>query len=228
MSPLSLTAALAADPAAEDLDPADRLHPAERHRRRALHDADDLLDQIEHLRMAGVRACPATLAEAIRRLHLRLGRVDGGRPRTVRAAHGLVFAAQARLMAANPRLPRPRPQPERPVGVSRISVLRQGGGAWKFLALPPPPPADDASALLAWRSLIEETVGRALDRWASAQDQAVAAAREREGALAALHRARAAWRNYWDLRCEADGLMARARRLPAAHRIEIDGAGRDR
>ncbi len=188
---------------------------AEDHRRRMLAESDRLLERVEELRLAGQRICPAGLSDAVRMLHVRLGRVDGGRPRTVRAAHDLLFAAQARLMAANPRNARPRPQPERPAGVPRISVLRQGG-AWKFLALPPPPPAIGPAAQAEWRRLVDLTVQRALDRWACAQDQAVGAARDRDGAVRALHRATAAWRNYWELRCEADALLARARRLAAA------------
>src|SRR5438105_6652941 len=187
---------------------------AEAHRRRLLADSDDLLEQIERLRMAGVRTCPPPLADTVRRLHLVLGRVDAARPRTVRAAHNLVFAAQARLMAGNRRSPRPRPQPERPAGVPRVSLLRRGGGAWKFLALPPPPLSVDPSAVVEWQALVDLTVQRALDRWAGAQDRAVSAARERRGAVRALHRARAAWRNYWELCCEAEVLLRR-RRPPA-------------
>jgi hypothetical protein len=183
----------------------------EDHRRRMLAESDRLLDRVERLRLAGQKLCPALLSDAVRVLQVQLGRLDGARPRTVRAAHNLLFGLQARLMAANPRNLRPRPQPDRPVGVSRISILRQGG-AWKFLALPPPPPpaGGHASGAAEWLRLIDLTVQRALDRWASAQDQAVGAARDRKGAIRALHRARAAWRNYWELRCEAEALWARA------------------
>ncbi len=187
---------------------------AEDHRRRMLAESDRLLERVELLRLAGQRLCPAGLSDAVRTLHVRLGRVGGGRPRTVRAAHDLLFLVQARLMAANPRNARPRPQPDRPAGVPRVSVLRQGG-AWKFLALPPPPPSTGPAAHVEWQRLVDLTVQRAQDRWACAQDQAVGAARDRAGAVGALHRARAAWRNYWELRCEAEALLARAGRRAA-------------
>jgi hypothetical protein len=182
---------------------------ADAHRRRLLADSDHLLEQVEQLRLGDGTVCPPDLAEAVRSLQLRLGRAEASRPRTVRAAHHLVFAVQARLMSANPRNLQPRPQPDRPAGVPRVTVLRQGG-AWKFLALPAPPAGDGPGAQAEWLQLIRLTVQRALDRWSCAQDQAVNAARAREGALGALQRARAAWRNYWDLRCEAEALLSRA------------------
>lgn len=177
------------------------------HRRQMLSESDTLLLQVEELRLADRGACPPTLADAVRSLQLRLGRVDAQHPRTVRAAHRLVFAVQARLMAANPRNPQPRAELDRPTGQPTITILRQGG-AWKFLALPPRPPSTEPSAHEEWRQLVELTVQRALDRWACAQDEAVDAARTGDGAVAALSRARAAWRNYWDLRCEAEVLLS--------------------
>jgi hypothetical protein len=194
---------------------------AEVHRRRMLAESDALLERVEELRLADQAVCPRDLADDVRSLQLRLGRVPADRPRTVRAAHHLVFAVQAGLMAANPAHPRPRSLPGRPVGVPRLTVLRQGG-AWKFLALPPPPPAVEPAAVADWWHRVQLTVGRALDRWACAQDQAVRAARSREGAVCAVHRSRAAWRNYWELRCEVDRLMAMAsasRRDAAAARV---------
>ena len=176
------------------------------HRRQMLAESDALLFQVEELELADSAACPPALAEAVRALQRRLGRVDAHDPRTVRAAHRLVFAVQARLMAANPRNPQPRAELDRPIGQPTIAILRQGG-AWKFLALPPRPPSAEPSAQGEWRQLVELTVQRALDRWACAQDEAVNAARTGDGASRALARARAAWRNYWDLRCEADVLF---------------------
>lgn len=187
---------------------------ADAHRRRMLADSDHLLEQVEQLRLDDGTVCPPDLAEAVRSLQLRLGRAEASRPRTVRAAHHLVFAVQARLMAANPRNLQPRPQPDRPAGMPRVTILRQGG-AWKFLALPAPPTGDEPTAQAEWLQLIRLTVQRALDRWSCAQDQAVNAARAREGAVGALQRARAAWRNYWELRCEAEALLSR---VPAAAR----------
>src|SRR5262245_30459277 len=177
------------------------------HRRQMLAESDTLLDEVEELRLTDQGACPPALAEAIRSLQLRLGRVDAYDPRTVRAAHRLVFAVQARLMAANPRNPQPRAELDRPSGQPRIAILRRGG-AWKFLALPPRPPSTEPSAQGEWRQLVELTVQRALDRWACAQDEAVDAARSGDGAVRALSRSRAAWRNYWDLRCEAETLLS--------------------
>jgi hypothetical protein len=191
------------------LDRPDR-DAAEAHRRQMLDESDALLDLVEQLRLAERTVCPPGLAEAVRALQLRLGRLEAGRPRTVRAAQNLVFSVQARLMASNPRLPRPSPQPERPAGQPRVAVLRLGG-AWKFLALPPPPASAGPGDQADWRQLVEATVQRALDRWAAAQDRAVWAARAREAAAPALHRAAAAWRNYWELRCEADSLLVPAR-----------------
>jgi acetyl-CoA synthetase len=202
---------------------ADTPDAAEDHRRRMLAESDRILEQVEELRLADQRLCPPLLAEAIRSLLLGLGRLPADRPRTVRAAHHMVFAVQGRLMAANPRQPRPRAQPGRPTGVPRLTVLRQGG-AWKFLALPPPPPGVEPAVVADWRHLVELTVGRALDRWACAQDQAVQAARARHGAGRAVHRAHAAWRNYWELRCEAETLLTRVARPRSAQRAEAGPA----
>ena len=198
---------------------------ADSHRRQMLAESDALLLQVEDLELADRAGCPPALAEAIRSLQLRLGRVDTHHPRTVRAAHRLVFAVQARLMAANPRNPQPRTELDRPTGQPTIAVLRQGG-AWKFLALPARPPSTEPAAQGQWRQLVELTVQRALDRWACAQDEAVDAARTGDDASRALARARAAWRNYWDLRCEAEvllsprrqGLSARPAGAPRARR----------
>ncbi|HXM58188.1 MAG TPA: hypothetical protein VOB72_22505, partial [Candidatus Dormibacteraeota bacterium] len=190
------------------VDTFDALDAAEVHRRGMLAESDALLERIEDLRLAGRAGCPPDLADAVRSLLIRLGRLPANRPQSVRAAHHMVFAIQARLMAANPRHPRPRALPGRPTGLARLTVLRPGA-SWKFLALPPPPPAAaEADTASAWGQLIQLTVARALDRWACAQDQAVRTARARESAAAqAVHRSRAAWRNYWELRCEAESLL---------------------
>src|SRR5579884_3728986 len=183
-----------------------RFHPAdpaaERRRRLLLEQSDRLLDRLEELRLAGRHLLPPALAEAVHRLQLRLGQ-PAARPRTLRAAHQLVFAAQQRLMAANPRHPRPRPHLGRAQGTARVAPLA-GGATWKFLTLPAPAPGRPGAE---WRELVEATVERALDRWALAQAQAVAAARARRGVGPALARARAAWSNYWELRCEAEALL---------------------
>jgi hypothetical protein len=49
-------------------------------------------------------------------------------------------------------------------------------------------------------------VQRALDRWTAAQERAIRSARAGEGAVLAVRRAAAAWRNYWELHCEAETL----------------------
>ena len=186
---------------------------AESYRRKLLAESDTLLGQVEELRLGDRNACPPTLSEAIRSLQLRLGRVDAHHPHTVRAAHRLVFAVQARLMAANPRNPQPRAPLDRPPGQPTVAVLRQGS-AWKFLTLPPRPPSTEPAGQAEWRLLVDLTVQRALDRWTCAQDEAVNAARTGVGTTTAVSRARAAWRNYWDLRCEAETLLSQRPERP--------------
>jgi hypothetical protein len=196
-----------------DLDLDAPAHAAEHHRRRMLAEADYLLDQVEELRLAKLHAVPPALGDAVRSLQVRLGRCDAGRPRTVRAAQHLVFAVQARLMAANPRNPQPRHPAGRPSGTPHIAPLRQGG-AWKFLVLPPRPALSkrDDEFEADWRRHASLTVQRALDRWSCAQAQAVVAARLGRDAVAAVRRAQAGWTNYWELRCEAEELINRASR----------------
>lgn len=199
-------------------------------RRRVLAESDALLDRVEELRLADQPVCPPALAEAIRSLQLRIGRIDAHHPRTLGAAHRLVLAVQARLLAANPRNPRPATQLDRPAGQPTVMALRQGG-AWKFLALPPRPPSTEAKAQAEWRLLVELTVQRALDRWVCAQDEAVSAARKGDSAARAVARACAAWRNYWDLRCEAErllrpGQLGGARVAPAGGLSAPSGASR--
>lgn len=200
------------------LDPVDDAEAAEVHRRWLLAESDRLLDRLEELRLQGDRALPEALAEAVRRLHLRLGQARVGRPRTVAGAQELVFAAQQRLMDANPRNRQPRRAAGRPGGSPVVARL-EGGVTWKFLTLPPRPPEADED----WQKLVELTVERALDRWCLAQDRAVAAARAREGALAAISQAQAAWANYWELRCEAEALFlppAQVIRLPVERHLQ--------
>jgi hypothetical protein len=79
-----------------------------------------------------------------------------------------------------------------------------GGGSWKHLVLPPIAAIPTAE----WRALVDATLERALDRWAYTQHHAAQAARERSGARQALARARVAWNNYWELREEAERLLA--------------------
>ncbi len=177
---------------------------SEVHRRLTLARSDEVLDRLELLRMADQVAVPQSLRDAIRALQLRLGRVDApASPRTLRAAQHLVFSVQQQLMAANPRNPNPRPHVGRPGGMPQLKSLPKGG-RWKFLTLPPRTPKLDERE---WLSLIDLTVERAFDRWAYSQHQARRAARHRQGAIAALTAARAAWENYWELACEAEKLL---------------------
>jgi len=180
------------------------------HRRRLLEQSDRLLDRVEQLRLMEQGSVPPTLAAAVRALQLRLGQVDPARPRTVRAAQNLVFAVQQRLMAANPRSPQPRSHPGRAAGSPRVARL-PAGGCWKLLSLPPRGAGQGDED---WRELVALTVTRALDRWSWAQGRAVGAARDRRGEAPRLvTRARVAWANYWELRCEAEALLGEP--LPA-------------
>src|SRR3989441_8127161 len=152
-------------------------HEAVEDRRRSLMaESDCLLDDVERLRLDDEVEVPQRLREAIRALHVRLGRSDPPTPpSTLHAAHDLVFAVQQRLMAANPKHPRPNRHAGRPEGQPVIAVVRDGG-LWKLLTLPPPP---GGAADEAWLELVDCTVERAWDRWCYAQQHAVRAAQER-------------------------------------------------
>jgi hypothetical protein len=188
---------------------------SELHRRRLLAQSDRLLDRVEQLRLMEQRTVPPALAAAVRTLQVRLGQTDPARPRTARAAQNLVFAVQQRLMAANPRAPQPRAHPGRAAGSPRIASLPDAG-RWKLLSLPPRGAAQDDEE---WRELVALTVTRALDRWSWAQGRAVGAARDRpREAPRLVARARVAWANYWELRCDAEVLLGE--RLPATGRAQ--------
>ncbi|MBJ7600164.1 hypothetical protein [Candidatus Nephthysia bennettiae] len=195
---------------------------AELVRREMLAHADRLLDAVEELRLAQESSLPPTLREAIRSLQLRIDRAESSNPRTVRAAQLLVFAVQQRLMAANPRHRHPRSHLGRAGGTPRVTTVERGV-EWKELTLPPAAPAGQSGpstpAALPWSRQVELVVERAFDRWSLAQNQAVAAARSSQEAGPAVARARAAWSNYWDLRCEAERLL-----LPALASSERNSA----
>jgi hypothetical protein len=195
----------------------DRHDPAEQRRRRLLNESDELLDNLEVLRLKDQTRVPARLRRAIGELQKRLGRADPPpSPSTLRAAHELVLSVQQRLMAANPRNTLPRAHPGRALGQPVITRIK-GGARWKFLSLPPPPLGGPDSS---WLSLVEDTVDRACDRWAYAQHQVTRAARDGIGLEIAMAMARAAWRNYWELRVEAERLRLSLRVAPGpeAHR----------
>jgi len=194
----------------------------EERRRSLMAESDCLLDDVERLRLDDHVAVPQQLGEAIRSLQVRLGRTDPPLPpSTLHAAHDLVFAVQQRLMAANPKHPRPNRHAGRPGGQPVITLVRESS-LWKLLTLPPSP-SGEADA--AWLELVDSTVERAWDRWCYAQQHAIRAARERYRPDVALAVARTAWSNYWELYLEADEIRDRVRRAtslmrpgnPAAH-----------
>jgi hypothetical protein len=169
-------------------------------------ESDSLLDDVERLRLDDHVEVPPTLRDAIRLLQVRLGRIEPPvAPSTLHAAHDLVFAVQQRLMAANPKHPRPNRHAGRPGGQPVITVIREGG-MWKLLTLPPPP---GGAVDEDWLELVECTVERAWDRWCYAQQHAVRAAQERYKPHVALAVARTAWSNYWELYLEAEEIRAR-------------------
>jgi hypothetical protein len=189
-----------------------RAGDGEARRRALLTESDSLLDDVEMLRLEDRTHAPLQLREAIRSLQVRLGRSDPPLPpATLRAAHDLVFAVQQRLMAANPKHPRPNRHAGRPGGQPVLTIVR-GDRKWKVLTLPPPAGGE---ADTAWLELVESTVERAWDRWCYAQQHAVRAARERYKAAAAIAVARTAWTNYWELYEEADAIRKRSWARPA-------------
>ena len=191
---------------------------AELRRRLLLAEADALLDDVEMLRLNEAPAAPPRLREAIRAMQIRLGRSNPPLPAaTLDAVHDLVFAVQQRLMAANPRIPRPLRHSGRPSGQPIVTQVRDDR-KWKLLTLPPPAPnADDAD----WLDLVDSTVERAWDRWCYAQQHAIRAARLRLGPRLALAVAAVAWDNYWALLEDAErirGVLGRpAAEIGAAH-----------
>jgi hypothetical protein len=179
---------------------------AETQRRILLVESDILLDDVETLRLRDEVEAPLRLREAIRALQIRLGRRNPPLPpATLDAAHDLVFSVQQRLMAANPKNPRPARHANRPSGQPVVMVVREDR-RWKVLSLPPPPPNGDETL---WIELVESTVERSWDRWCYAQHQAVRAARLRIKPMIALALARAAWDNYWLLAQDAERIRAR-------------------
>jgi len=176
-----------------------REEAAERRRRTLLDASDQILNEVEELRLENLRRVPEPLRRSIENLQVRLGRSDAPlSPSTLRSAHELVLAVQHRLLGSNPRSGTPRSHPGRAPGQSTMRRL-EGGSRWKLLTLPP----SSAAAGEAWTELVEGTVERALDRWQYAQHHAAVAARERSGARQALAQAAAAWANYWELTEEA-------------------------
>jgi hypothetical protein len=172
-------------------------------RRRLLLESDQLLDEVEELRLEDRIRVPERLSTAIERLQLKAGRGEASvAPATLRSAHELVLSVQYRLMSGNPRNRVTGTHLGRGAGQATVRALA-GGGSWKHLVLPPIAPAPTPE----WRALVEATLERALDRWAYCQHHAAQAARDRSGARQALARARVAWANYWELKEEAERLL---------------------
>src|SRR5437660_12923344 len=188
---------------------------AEIQRRVLLAESDLLLEGVETLRLNEALEAPLRMREAIRAMQIRLGRRNPPLPpATLHAAHDLVFAVQQRLMAANPKHPRPNRHAGRPGGQPVVMVVREEG-LWKLLTLPPPP---NGIADEGWLELIECTVERAWDRWCYAQQHAVRSAQERYKPYVAIAVARTAWSNYWELYVEAEEITARVRAGAASSR----------
>jgi hypothetical protein len=176
------------------------------HRRRLMAESDRLLDQVETLRLLDKEDAPPALREAIRQLQLRLGRTDPPLPpATLHAAHDLVFAVQQRLMAANPKHPRPNRHRGRAEGQPIVTRVHNEK-LWKVLTLPPPPNGEPDAE---WIDLVEATVERAWDRWCYAQQHALRAVRSRHQPSTALAVARIAWSNYYELMEEARRIRSR-------------------
>src|SRR5467141_2582846 len=175
-------------------------------RRSLMAESDGLLDDVERLRLDDRDEVPQQFREAICSLQIRLGRTDPPvAPATLHAAHDLVFAVQQRLMAANPKHPRPNRHAGRPGGQPVITLVRENS-LWKLLALPPPPGGEVDEE---WLELVECTVERAWDRWCYAQQHAIRAAHERYKPEVALAVALTAWSNYWELYLEAEEIRGR-------------------
>jgi hypothetical protein len=187
----------------------------EARRKSLLAESDELLDEVEQLHLDDRTEAPEPLREAIRNLQIRLGRHDPPMPAaTLRAAHDLVFAVQQRLMAANPKSPRPNRHVGRPGGQPVVTMVRDER-RWKLLTLPPPP---NNAAEDEWLELIDSTVERAWDRWCYAQQHAVRGARAHYKPLIAFAVAQTAWLNFWELYQEAERIRWRLTgRLSSGH-----------
>jgi hypothetical protein len=180
-----------------------RSDPTDGRRRELLQQSDELLEDVEVLRLGDRRRVPERLSSAIERLQLNAGRGEASiAPATLRSAHELVLSVQYRLMSGNPRNRVVGTHLGRGVGQATVRAL-VGGGSWKHLVLPPIGQLGTAE----WRTQVDDTLERALDRWSYSQHHAAEAARDRSGAKQALARARVAWTNYWELREEAERLL---------------------
>src|SRR5260370_21559062 len=125
---------------------------AEAGRRLNLALSDELLNEIEELRLVDQQALPSLLRGRIQTLHLAVfGKSPDRTLKNLSAAHDSVLAVQHPLMAANPRISMSSPQggraPRQP-----FSVTTPFRGSWKLPTLPAMPQArltDDWVPLLA-------------------------------------------------------------------------------
>jgi hypothetical protein len=180
-----------------------RSDPSDSQRRELLRHSDELLEDVELLRLGDQQRVPDRLGSAIERLQVDAGRGEASiAPATLRSAHELVLSVQYRLMSGNPRNRMTGTHLGRGAGQATVRALA-GGGTWKHLVLPAISPVGTPQ----WRSLVDATLERALDRWSDTQHHAAQAARDRSGAKQALARSRVAWTNYWELREEAERLL---------------------
>jgi hypothetical protein len=180
-----------------------RSDPSDSQRRELLRHSDELLEDVELLRLGDQQRVPDPLGSAIERLQVEAGRGEASiAPATLRSAHELVLSVQYRLMSGNPRNRMTGTHLGRGAGQATVRALA-GGGTWKHLVLPAICPVGTPQ----WRSLVDATLERALDRWSYTQHHAAQAAGDRSGAKQALARSRVAWTNYWELREEAERLL---------------------
>ena len=157
--------------------------------------SDDLLDELEVLRLRDRLLTPAALRRRIEGLRSDARFPERSAPRSLAAAHDLLLSMQQRWLNLNPRHP----------GVTPPGPPAPASDRWKHLPLPPCPPGGPDET---WRHLARATVERAFDRWCWAQHHATRAAREGGDGPPALQRAAAAWTNYFQLRQEATRLGA--------------------
>ena len=114
--------------------------PVERRRRALLQASDQLLDQVEELRLRDYLSVPAQVRSAIRDLQVSAGRGEAAAaPANLRAAHQLVLAIQHRLMAANPNNVTPRVHPGAFVDPSAQVIgdvtIEEGASVWPLTVL---------------------------------------------------------------------------------------------
>src|SRR2546430_3616671 len=184
----------------------DEENGVEDRRRSLMAQSDELLEEVEVLRLDDKESVPPSLQAAIHALQERLGRSNPPvSPSTLHAAHDLVFAVQQRLMAANPKHPRPNRHQGRPGGQPIVTRVYDGS-LWKVLTLPTPP---NGSADDEWLDLVDATVERAWDRWCYAQQHALRAARSRHQPRTALPGVPIASGDYWELGEEARRIRSR-------------------